>query len=603
MAIKLRTIVKHPGRIDGDKGISVEKENGIVTVALDLASIADTDTIPDQSATSLVLVTPGATDADPDLVQRITVNDLLGELAAVTVSRQIISGPGLDGGGDLSSDRTLFVGAGDGIAVFADNVALHAGHVRNVDHTAVALTAGAGLTGGGDISATRSLAVGAGTGITVNANDVALDATHVRNVDHSAIAVTAGAGLTGGGTIEFARALNVGAGTGISVNVDDVALAPIGANAIMLNNSGSSSAPAGVKISALADRTVFGTGDKLMIEESTGELRKIDYSDLPGSGAGVSSLNGQVGALAIYFPPQGRLTLTSATPVMATDVAAATTVYYTPDVGDMVPLYNGTNVVPTVFTELSQSTTDATKSPDAVANNSNYDVFVWNDDGTLRATRGPAWSSATTRGTGVGTTELVRVKGVWLNAQAITKGPSAQRGTYVGTIRSNGSASIDWIFGGLAVGGKAGFFGVWNAYNRVTVATMVSDSTDVWTYGVDGVWRAANNSSTIRVSAVRGFDVDGITADYASSAVAGSGAAARVGVGLDSTTAFSGATGTWALSTVSAPIRGCYAGLMGTGWHFVSAIETNASATASTFVGDGGAPALVQTGLAVVLRQ
>ena len=37
-----------------------------------------------------------------------------------------------------------------------------------------ALTAGAGLTGGGDLSSDRSFAVGAGTGITVNADDVAV---------------------------------------------------------------------------------------------------------------------------------------------------------------------------------------------------------------------------------------------------------------------------------------------------------------------------------------------------------------------------------------------------------------------------------------------
>jgi len=36
------------------------------------------------------------------------------------------------------------------------------------------ITAGAGLTGGGDLSANRTIDVGAGTGITVNANDVAL---------------------------------------------------------------------------------------------------------------------------------------------------------------------------------------------------------------------------------------------------------------------------------------------------------------------------------------------------------------------------------------------------------------------------------------------
>jgi hypothetical protein len=42
----------------------------------------------------------------------------------VSTSRQIISGAGLTGGGDLSADRTLAVGAGSGIAVAADSVAL-----------------------------------------------------------------------------------------------------------------------------------------------------------------------------------------------------------------------------------------------------------------------------------------------------------------------------------------------------------------------------------------------------------------------------------------------------------------------------------------------
>lgn len=42
--------------------------------------------------------------------------------------------------------------------------------------TATTVTAGAGLTGGGDLSANRTLTVGAGTGITVNADDVAVNA-------------------------------------------------------------------------------------------------------------------------------------------------------------------------------------------------------------------------------------------------------------------------------------------------------------------------------------------------------------------------------------------------------------------------------------------
>ena len=45
---------------------------------------------------------------------------------------------------------------------------------EHVDHSGVTITAGDGLTGGGTIASTRTLAVGAGTGVTVNANDVAI---------------------------------------------------------------------------------------------------------------------------------------------------------------------------------------------------------------------------------------------------------------------------------------------------------------------------------------------------------------------------------------------------------------------------------------------
>lgn len=46
---------------------------------------------------------------------------------------------------------------------------------QHVAHGGVTLTAGAGLTGGGTIAASRTFAVGAGVGITVNADDVALN--------------------------------------------------------------------------------------------------------------------------------------------------------------------------------------------------------------------------------------------------------------------------------------------------------------------------------------------------------------------------------------------------------------------------------------------
>ena len=46
---------------------------------------------------------------------------------------------------------------------------------EHIDHSGVNLVAGNGLTGGGDITASRTFNVGAGTGITVNSNDIAVN--------------------------------------------------------------------------------------------------------------------------------------------------------------------------------------------------------------------------------------------------------------------------------------------------------------------------------------------------------------------------------------------------------------------------------------------
>lgn len=53
---------------------------------------------------------------------------------------------------------------------------------QHVAHSGVTLTAGAGLTGGGTIAASRTFDVGAGTGITVNTNDVALAAIATQRI-------------------------------------------------------------------------------------------------------------------------------------------------------------------------------------------------------------------------------------------------------------------------------------------------------------------------------------------------------------------------------------------------------------------------------------
>ena len=67
-----------------------------------------------------------------------------------------------------------------------------------------------------------------------------------------------------------------------------------------------------------------------------------------------TAVNPATGASSVLPLPQGRLTLTTQTPVINADVASATTVYYTPYTGLLAPIYNGTTFVPlSIVSELS----------------------------------------------------------------------------------------------------------------------------------------------------------------------------------------------------------------------------------------------------------
>jgi hypothetical protein len=101
---------------------------------------------------------------------------------------------------DISDDTNLV--GGTGITLTGDTLSttdseiVHdnlSGFVSNehIDHSGVSITAGAGLTGGGDITSTRDIAVGAGTGVTVNADDIAIGQDVATSADVTFNSVTA----------------------------------------------------------------------------------------------------------------------------------------------------------------------------------------------------------------------------------------------------------------------------------------------------------------------------------------------------------------------------------------------------------------------------
>ncbi|MGH8742879.1 MAG: hypothetical protein ACREUY_01220, partial [Burkholderiales bacterium] len=202
-----------------------------------------------------------------------------------------------------------------------------------------------------------------------------------------------------------------------------------------------------------------------------------------------------------------RLTLTTSIPVLSSDVTGAISIFFTPYVGNKTLINNGTDFVSTEHSELSQALSDATKSPAAGAANSVYDMFVWNDSDTIRCTRGPAWTNATTR-----SLALTRVDGILVNSDTITNGPTSQLGTYVGTISTDGSTQCNMMFNPTpAAGGTANRLDVWNMYNRVDVAAMNLDSTDSWTYDT-ATFRAKNNNANNAITFVIGLAEDSLSA-------------------------------------------------------------------------------------------
>ena len=168
---------------------------------------------------------------------------------AAIIGRDMIAGAGMTGGGTLAADRTFNVIGGTGITVNANDVQTNdseivhdnlSGFVANehIDHTSVTLTAGNGLTGGGTIASNRTFAVGAGTGIVVNANDVAVD------VGTSANKIVQ---LNSSGELPAVDGSNL---TGIGATVTDKS-DDVNYNIIFTNETSGSQALAGIDNSAL----------------------------------------------------------------------------------------------------------------------------------------------------------------------------------------------------------------------------------------------------------------------------------------------------------------------------------------------------------------
>ena len=173
---------------------------------------------------------------------------------------------------------------------------------------------------------------------------------------------------------------------------------------------------------------------------------------------------------------EGRLTATSNTPVTTADVSGATSIYYTPYVGDKIALYDGSSWNIRTFTQITISLSGFTAIKP-------YDVFAYDNSGTVTIET-LIWTNNTTRATA-----LAYQNGVLSKSGATTR-------RYLGTVYINAS-------GGQTEDTMVKRY-LWNYYNRVRRPLQRLETTDSWTY-TTATYRQANASTSNQVDTCVGW--------------------------------------------------------------------------------------------------
>lgn len=268
--------------------------------------------------------------------------------------------------------------------------------------------------------------------------------------------------------------------------------------------------------------------------------------------------------------PGGRITLESGVPVSTSNQTSKSTIYYTPYAHDWVRLYDGTRPKLYQFTERSLSLSGLTSGK-------NYDVFLYDNAGTLTLELSAAWTTDTARADVL----------AWQAGVGYVKSGTATR-LWLGTIRTTGTTTTeDSIAVGSQSGGKAF---VWNAYNQVTKSLCVYDTTDSWTYTTANTWRQAGGASGNKVEFVCGAPI-AYSANVMGHALHNNNpVTACVAVGVDSTSSPSGIrSGAASSGALSMSITGTASGLVAAGYHYLAWLEaTGTGSGILTWYGDAG---------------
>jgi hypothetical protein len=290
------------------------------------------------------------------------------------------------------------------------------------------------------------------------------------------------------------------------------------------------------------------------------------------------SRSGQVPSVA-----NGRLTLVSNEPIPTSDVASASTLYYTPYEGDAISLYN-TNTSKwglARFSELSLVLS-------GLSGSTNYDVFLENSSGTLTLSA-VAWPSN------------VRSAALAVNDGILTKSGDISK-RYLGSFRALSSTTT--------CDSRQQRF-LWNYYNRVRRYLYVTESEDFWrSTNTGSVYDYANANASNKVEFIIGYKEVLLRSDvYSSLDIDIYDCRSGAGMGLDGViSGFPAGFGVLFPEVYDCSDSGDFpgstervqaTGYPDAGYHFVAWVEASTT-NQGAYIGDRGNPyglPYVQTGL------
>lgn len=274
----------------------------------------------------------------------------------------------------------------------------------------------------------------------------------------------------------------------------------------------------------------------------------------------------------IYGVCNGRLTTESGVGVSSSDRTSQGTIYFTPWNGSQVGLYNGSSWTIHTFTERSLALSSLTSGK-------NYDVFLYNNSGTLTLELSAAWTNNTTRADA-----LTLQNGIYVKSGSTTR-------RYLGTICTTGTTTTEDSLTKRFL---------WNLYNQVPRPLYVVDTADSWAHTIDA-FRQARGSSANQVEFVQGLPQRVVANSRVYGGNSGSAILIAAGIGLDSTTVNSARLCADATPAAGASVASTanYEAIVSAGYHYLAWLERGSATTGTTtFFGDGGQPSnSLQNGL------